>query len=574
MKLMVLLCDRAWNVSRVLRDDFATGLVAGASLADAVSPDEARELRTAQNLECGQPLVRPLTLPGQASAAPAFAVPFHEHFLVIASQLEAPGDLNALAHQVREWLAWAQDNLPLPYQDGYYRIQRMNNRLLNAERALAKKSSQLERMLEEVREANNVVALLERDRLTGLYSSAGFMNHARIALQALPGDRYDVMVFAIVGLRQVRELFGNHTADDVVRAVALFVGELPNAQQVVFARIDSETFYALAPSNLQFSQTLHKNLNAYLSDYPLPATLHAVVGVCAGSAKESPAEEACNRARMAFDQACASKTDIAFYDQALLRATLREHRIIDAVPQALAQGQFCMYLQSKVDMRTGEVVGAEALVRWVHPKFGLISPADFVPLLEKHDRIWDVDRFIWEQACKMQQKRRRRGLRTLPISVNVARSDFYKPQLCDELCGLRDSYGLERGDVRLEVIERAYARDSEALSKTLLRLRDAGFVLEMDDFGTGESTLAMLSDMPIDVLKLDRSFVARGLEDKRRRVVVANIVRMANELGMTVIAEGVETPEQERYLLELGCTYAQGFLYAKPQPADYFLKLE
>ena len=574
MKLMVLLCDRAWNVVRVLRDDFATGLTAGASLADVVLPDEACELRAAQNLECGQPLVCPLTLPGQASAMPAFAVSFHEHFLVIASHLDEPGDLSTLAYQVREWLAWAEDNLPLPYQDGYYRIQRMNNRLLNAERALAKKSSQLERMLEEVRKANNVVALLERDRLTGLYSSAGFMNHARIATQALPGDRYDVMVFAIVGLRQVRELFGNHTADDVVRAVALFAGELPNAQQVMFARIDSEVFYALAPSDLQFSQTLQQRLNAYLSDYPLPATLHAVVGVCAGNAKESPVEEACNRARMAFDQACASKTDIAFYDQALLQATLREHRIIDAVPQALAQGQFRMYLQSKVDMRTGEVVGAEALVRWVHPKFGLISPADFVPLLEKHDRIWDVDRFIWEQACKMQQQRRCRGLRTLPISVNVARGDFYKPQLCDELCGLRDSYRLEKGDVRLEVIERAYARDSEALSKTLSRLRDAGFILEMDDFGTGESTLAMLSDMPIDVLKLDRSFVARGLEDRRRRVVVANIVRMANELGMTVIAEGVETPEQQRYLLELGCTYAQGFLYAKPQPADYFLELE
>lgn len=574
MNVTVLLCSRKWTIARVLRAAPGVALCEGDNLMQQVTPDQAQELEGASELECGHPLICELAVRSAQRPAFTFALPFHEHFLVMLAQLSAADDVTALVAEAKCWLTWADDNLPIPYQDDYYRIQRMNNRLLNAERALAKKSSQLERTLAEVCDANNVIALLERDRLTGLYTLAGLLHHAHAVMRPWHADRFDVMVFAVGGLRQVKELFGTRAADDLLRNVALFVGGLPDAQCVLLARIDAEAFYAIAPCELAFHEMLQESLSAYLAEYPLPITLQVTIGVCPGNAKGSPVEEACNRARLAFDQARNTSSGIAFYNQELLRDMLREHQILDGLPDALAQGQLRLYLQSKVDMRTGATIGAEALVRWAHPKFGLISPGSFIPLLEKHDRIFEVDRFIWEQTCKIQQARAARGRALLPISVNVSRGDFYKGNLVQVLCGLLEKYELPAAAIRLEVLERAYADDVKVLSTVLADLRRRGFIIEMDDFGTGESTLAMLSDMPIDVLKLDRGFVMNGLADKRRRIVIESVVNMAQRLDMEVIVEGVETHEQERYLLELGCRYAQGFLYAKPQPAGYFLEVE
>lgn len=574
MKVLVLLCGRDWHIVRVLRDAFGADLRAQDDFCEAVSADQARELAALHDRECGHPVVRALNVRGIEHDLPAYIFPYHEHFLVVVAEAASLGGFQTFSRELESWLAWADDNLPMPYQDGYYRIQVMNNRLLNAERALSKKTAQLERTLAEVRDANNIVALLERDRLTGLYTMAGLLHHAHVAAATAAVDEpFDVIMFAVQGLRQVKEAFGHKTGEELQRRVALFATGIDMQGEVLFARADADAFYAVASTRRAFAEALRDSLATYLADYPLAVRLRPVVAVCAGNAPGTELEEACNRARMAFDEARAGVDSVTYYSPDLVEQSLRRHELLDEVPEALAEGQFKLYLQSKVDMATGQVIGAEALIRWMHPTLGFVSPGDFIPLLEREGRIYDVDRYIWEQACKIQRARANAGKPLLPISVNVARGDFYEKDLAESLLDMVRRNGIGPEAIRLEVLERAYAQDSGELAQRLAQLREAGFVIEMDDFGTGESTLAMLSEMPIDVLKLDRGFVMNGLDDPRRRIVIESVVQMAHRLDILVIVEGVETREQERYLLEMGCRYAQGFLYAKPQPADYFLNL-
>lgn len=201
-----------------------------------------------------------------------------------------------------------------------------------------------------------------------------------------------------------------------------------------------------------------------------------------------------------------------------------------------------------------------------------MPPNDFIPLLEKEGAIYPVDQYIWEQACKALHKRRELGLPVRSVSVNVARSDFYQPDLLDVLLRLVEKYELEPGQLHLEVLERAYVQDSARLFEVLTQLRSHGFPIEMDDFGVGESSLAMLASMPVDLIKLDRQFLVTAEKDPRHVEVIRCIVQLAHTLHIDILAEGVETPEQAEMLLSLGCGSAQGYLYGRPEPAENFLK--
>lgn len=249
------------------------------------------------------------------------------------------------------------------------------------------------------------------------------------------------------------------------------------------------------------------------------------------------------------------------------------HKLFDSVQSALGNNEIHLYLQPKVDMTTQQVIGAEALIRWIHPEYGFISPGLFIPILEKEGHIYEVDKFIWEEACKILHTRKMQGLSSLPISVNVARADLYQGDLTDVLTNLLKKYNLEASDLHLEIIERAYVDDSSNINRVLSKLRELGFFIEMDDFGIGESSLSMVADMPVDCLKLDRQFLLFELSDKRHIEVIRFIINLANALDMGIIAEGVETQEQADFLISMGCRYAQGFYYYRPEEAKKFLEI-
>uniref|UniRef100_UPI003AB2AEB0 EAL domain-containing protein n=1 Tax=Selenobaculum sp. TaxID=3074374 RepID=UPI003AB2AEB0 len=237
---------------------------------------------------------------------------------------------------------------------------------------------------------------------------------------------------------------------------------------------------------------------------------------------------------------------------------------------ALESGQFEFYLQPKCSIDTGNIVGAEALVRWRHPMKGLISPGKFIPVFEKNGFILKLDVYIWESVCKLLRQWIDEGRQPMPISVNVSRINLYNPKLCDILIGLVEKYQLEPYLLELELTESAYTENEKLLVSIIERLRGYGFRILMDDFGSGYSSLNILKNLPVDVLKIDLHFLGGSDKFNRGGNILTSVVRMAKWMALPVIVEGVETREQVDFLCSIACTTAQGYYFSPPIPVlDY-----
>lgn len=498
---------------------------------------------------------------------------FSGHYLLFLARVETGADFDALCAACEKYLFWADLNLTPPYEDGYYQLEQINNQLTNSKRALQKSNIQLKQRLIEIQEANDTIALLEHDELTGLYRASSFYQYCRKFCEQNPDCAFDVFVLDLDNFKLVNEFFSRRTGDLLLHNFALFLTGMEHMEKGILARAFSDTFYLMLPREFASAEILQQNLCSFFATYPLPLHLSAKIGVCPSTPDTAVSiEEMCDRARLALDAVRnVEGTAVSYYNPAMHEDLVWQHQIIESLPAALANHEFQLYLQPKVSMRTGRQIGAEALIRWIHPTLGFIPPDRFIPLLEQENLIYEVDLYIWEETCRFLKERKDRRLPSFPVSVNMARADLYKPDLADRLLQLLEKYDLSVDDLHLEIIERAYVNDSATIFTVLTKLRSLGFLIEMDDFGTGESSLSMVADMPIDVIKLDRSFLVSCLHSKRHSEVIRFIIRLAESLQMEVIAEGVETKEQEDFLLSVGCTYAQGYFYGKPAPADSFL---
>ncbi len=216
------------------------------------------------------------------------------------------------------------------------------------------------------------------------------------------------------------------------------------------------------------------------------------------------------------------------------------------------------------------MASAEALVRWQHPELGLIPPGNFIPLFERNGQIGVVDKYVWAEAARQVAAWKEKFGVTVPVSVNLSRVDVFDPKLEEILDGLLRENGLGRGSLRLEVTESAYTENAEELIRVMERLRDKGYKIEMDDFGSGYSSLGTLSSMPVDVLKMDRSFVMNIDHNDKDFRLVELILNIARNLKMPVIAEGVETENQMTLLKNAGCDYVQGYYFSRPLPPEEF----
>ena len=215
-------------------------------------------------------------------------------------------------------------------------------------------------------------------------------------------------------------------------------------------------------------------------------------------------------------------------------------------------------------------MGAEALVRWNHPVWGFLSPAEFIPLFEKNGFITRLDRFVWEKACAVLHDWDERGYYPMSVSVNVSRADIYNEDLADTLVKIIEKYDLDPSRLHLEITESAYTENPKQIIDTVTTLRELGFVIEMDDFGSGYSSLNMLNDMPIDILKLDMKFIRSEMAKPKSQGILQFIINLASWMNLSVVAEGVETKAQLLRLTEIGCDYVQGYYFAKPMPCQEF----
>lgn len=280
----------------------------------------------------------------------------------------------------------------------------------------------------------------------------------------------------------------------------------------------------------------------------------------------------------AYNRASAARASItdenvnaaAVFDRKLLDDQLWEHKVGENMQKALDKEEFQVYLQPKYNPVTEQLVGAEALVRWINEEEGFISPGRFIPIFEKNGFITKLDDYMLSHVAELQAKWLEQGKDVVPVSVNVSRAHFADPDLAGHICRLIDQYQVPHHLIEIELTESAFFDDKAALLNTVQALKQAGFAVSMDDFGAGYSSLNSLKDLPLDVLKLDAEFFRGEDEQGRGEIVVSQVIRLAKQLHMRIVAEGIEKKEQVDFLAAQNCDMIQGFYYAKPMPATEY----
>lgn len=265
------------------------------------------------------------------------------------------------------------------------------------------------------------------------------------------------------------------------------------------------------------------------------------------------------------------KSNIAYYTERLFESSIEERRIIGEFERAISNNEFEMYLQPQVDS-SGNLYGAEALVRWQHPERGLLSPAIFIDVLEKTGFIYKLDRYMWDKAAKKLGEWKKEGKDQYHISVNISTKDFYLVDVYETFVGLVDKYDIDPVNLNIEITETTLMSDFDKNMGIIRLLQNYGFNIEIDDFGSGYSSLNMLKDISADVLKIDMGFLRASENEAKGLDILESIITLAGKLGMKVITEGVETKKQLYMLAEMGCDMYQGYYFSKPIPVDEFEK--
>jgi len=422
------------------------------------------------------------------------------------------------------------------------------------------------RRIIELSEGRMIIERTEKDFLTDLYSREFFLEYAS-RLQQNNADRsLDAVVLDIDRFHLVNELYGQDFGNRVLQKVASSIQKFLSSVQGIGSRYEKDIFYMLLLHQESYDSLL-EIVDESLRELDSPITISVRLGVYPDVDRKLLPLQQFDRARNASNRIRSNRTvQIGVYDSEVHKNELLKERLLHEFAKALERKQFVVMYQPKFSI-TGEkprFASSEALVRWKHPELGMISPGIFIPLLEQHGMIPRLDFYVEREAAgKMAEWKKKYGI-SLPVSVNVSRYDLFDRNLADKLLGILKESGLSFDEFFLEVTESAYSDDSLQLIDSIRTLKSAGFKIEMDDFGSGYSSLNRLSKMPIDILKLDMSFTRSLQESPVNERIVELIVSFARSLESPVIAEGVETEEQYRILKRIGCSSVQGFFFSRP----------
>lgn len=424
----------------------------------------------------------------------------------------------------------------------------------------------------KLRETSAMVDQFMHDSLTGLYSREYFFTKVRDTLAEHPDTEYTLICSNIEDFKLFNDTFGTAEGDRLLREGAEIARKMVGSTGFV-GRYSADRFVCLQE---RAQATLDRERCGQF-DIEVSPLMRSVVmrwGIYEITDRSVPVEQMCDRAMLAANSIKGQyDRHFATYDDELRGRLLREQAITNSMESALAEGQFSIYLQPKYSLASECLAGAEALVRWVHPTLGFMSPGEFIPLFEKNGFIARLDQYVWEQACALLRSWQDRGLPLLPVSVNISRADVLRMDLIGTLRELIATYGIDPAYLHLEITESAYAENSGPIISAVDELRALGFVVEMDDFGSGYSSLNTLSRMRLDVLKLDMRFIQSEIAKPAGQSLLGDIVTMAHRLSLSVVAEGIETREQVLRLQAIGCDYAQGYYFSRPLPISEFEQL-
>ncbi|MDO4542087.1 MAG: EAL domain-containing protein [Bacillota bacterium] len=417
-----------------------------------------------------------------------------------------------------------------------------------------------------LRETAAIANQFQYDRLTGLYSKEYFYIRAKELIAQYPQEEFDIICSDIENFKLINDAFGVAAGDHLLQEIAKLYREKVGDKGLC-SHFNADQFVCMIKRFPNYTDDLFLETRDTINSLSDIKNIVMKWGIYEIRDKGLSVEKMCDRALLAA-QSIKGKygKHYATYDHELRDKLLREQAITDGMEAALENEEFLLYLQPKYRIRDHKLSGAEALVRWEHPELGFLSPGEFIPVFEKNGFITKMDRYIWDKACAILRSWLDKGYPQLPISVNVSRADIYQIDLTDILLETVEKYKLPPSLLHLEITESAYAKNPEQIINVASQLRSFGFVIEMDDFGSGYSSLNMLNKMSLDILKLDMQFIRNETAKPVNQGILRFIMDLARWMELSVVAEGVETQEQLEHLQAINCDFAQGYYFAKPMP--------
>ena len=423
----------------------------------------------------------------------------------------------------------------------------------------------------ELFEDKSIISSTEKDSISGLYSKEFFFEYIRLVVSNYSGS-IDAVALNVERFHLINELAGRKTGNRVLAEIGGLITMVMLKSRGIACRAEADTFYICCAHREDYAEVIDE-LQKGLSSLDLTLRIRLRMGVYPDVSADRDIETWFDHAKQACDRLRGDFTrQIEFYSDKLHERALYQERLINDLQDSIDNGHFVVYYQPKYLIQGSEsrLNSAEALVRWKHPELGMISPGDFIPLFESNGLIQKLDNYVWNEAAAQVHRWRDEFGLALPVSVNVSRIDIYDPDLENKLVGILESFGLTPDELMLEITETAYSDNADRLVEVIEHMRGRGFKIEMDDFGSGYSSLNMLTAIPIDVLKLDMKFIRNMLLDSRALKLVELILNIAKSIGVPVVAEGVEDEEQLKALKSMGCECIQGYYFSRPVPAGEF----
>jgi diguanylate cyclase (GGDEF)-like protein len=414
---------------------------------------------------------------------------------------------------------------------------------------------------------------IEKDALTGIDNRETFYRKTASLLQKNQDIAYNILFFDISCFKVINDMFHLDTGNLVLKTAAIYFQVLAG-ETGTCGRIESDHFALCLPAAQTDMDSIIEGLDSTVQSLGISHNIAFYAGIYPVDNAFLPVDQMCDRANMALHNVKGSYlTRYAFYDKSMRDRMFEEQMIVRDMEFALLERQFCIYLQPVCNLQTDRIVAAEALVRWQHPAQGMIPPDRFISVFERNGFISRLDRFVWTEVCRFLQAQKQRTGTVIPVSVNVSRLHFYATDMLDFLLGLLRTYALEPEMLRLEIDESAYTDNPHQMARCVRELREHGFIVLLDDFGSGYSSLNMLKDLPVDGIKLDCSFVREVGQSARAGTIMEAIVAMVKKLAMGIVVEGVETKDQLEYLASIGCEDMQGYYFSRPLPEKEFVEL-
>lgn len=412
--------------------------------------------------------------------------------------------------------------------------------------------------------------LSHSDRLTQIPNLQAFLHNTAQMFEEHPDEPFIMIRTGIERFAILNQIYGRNEGDRLLRYIAVKLQEtIESESSGTYCRIGADNFVACIPDHEGNAASMMSVLQESLRAYPINFEIALNFGLYRVDDRTVRIDEMIDRA------ATAQKTikgnysrHFAAYDAALREQDENERMIVLNMHDALNNAQFEMFLQPKCDMRTGDIIGSEALVRWIHPSRGMISPGAFIPLFEKSGFITEIDRLILREACSTLRKWLDEGLAALPISINISRADLYNPHLLDDILDVTEQYEIPHELLGLEFTESSFVFDNSVVAELTELLKQNGFCVLLDDFGSGYSSLNALKDIYVNILKMDLRFLHSSEDTERANSILCSVCKMAQDIGLDIIVEGVETADQANLLMSIGVNCAQGFYYYRPMPVE------